>query len=90
MAKDILSELFYGRIVPWENRPINIDEFRELNQKMSRVSDEMDECLGKDAKALLDQYLSDRADMEMLFSLDSFKTGLRLGIQLMVAVYKEP
>ena len=90
MAKDVLSELFYGRIVPWENRPTNIEEFRELNQKMSQVSDELEKFLDKDAKSLLEQYLSDRADMEMLLSLDSFKTGLRLGIQLMVAVYKEP
>ena len=90
MPNDILEDLFYGKINPWENRPSNMEEFHLLNQKMSRLSDALDEQLDDETKALLDQYLSNRADMEALLSCDSFKTGFRLGVQIMMAVYKEP
>ena len=86
----ILEDLFFGKIDPWENRPSNMEEFHFLNQKMSRLSDALDELLDDEAKLLLDQYLSSRASMEMLLSCDSFKTGFRLGAQIMMAVYKKP
>lgn len=90
MPDDILDDLFFGKIDPWENRPSNMEEFHLLNQKMSRLSDALDELLDDEAKSLLDQYLSSRASMETLLSCDSFKTGFRLGAQIMMAVYKKP
>lgn len=90
MPGDILEDLFYGKINPWEDCPGNIEELRGLNQKMSQLSDILEEWLDKETRALLDQYLSNRADMEALLSRDSFKTGFRLGVQIMMAVYKEP
>ena len=90
MPGDILEDLFYGKINPWEDCPGHIEELRSLNQKMSRRSDILEERLDKETRSLLDQYLSNRADMETLLSCDSFKTGFRLGVQIMMAVYKEP
>ena len=90
MPGDILEDLFYGKINPWEDCPSHIEELRELNQKMSQLSDILEERLDKETRSLLDQYLSNRADMEALLSCDSFKTGFRLGIRIMMAVYKEP
>ena len=90
MPDDVLEDLFFGKIDPWENRPSNMEEFHLLNQKMSRLSDTLDELLDDEAKSLLDQYLSSRASMETLLSCDSFKTGCQLGAQIMMAVYKKP
>ena len=90
MPGDILEDLFYGKINPWEDCPSRIEELRSLNQKMSQLSDILEERLDKETRSLLDQYLSNRADMEALLSCDSFKTGFRLGVQIMMAVYKEP
>ena len=90
MPGDILEDLFYGKINPWEDCPSHIEELRGLNQKMSQLSDILEERLDKKTRSLLDQYLSNRADMEALLSCDSFKTGFRLGVQIMMAVYKEP
>ena len=88
MPNDILDDLFYGKIVPWENRPANIEEFRSLNQKMGKTSDILEQRLDEETRALLDQYISDRSDMEMLLSCDSFKAGFRMGVQIMLAVTK--
>ena len=90
MSNDILEDLFYGKINPWEDCPGHIEELRSLNQKMSQLSDILEGRLDKETRSLLDQYLSNRADMEALLSCDSFKTGFRLGVQIMMAVYKEP
>ena len=90
MPGDILEDLFYGKITPWEDYPGNTEELRGLNQKMSQLSEILEERLDKETRSLLDQYLSNRADMETLLSCDSFKTGFRLGIRIMMAVYKEP
>ena len=57
---------------------------------MSQLSAILEERLDKETRSLLDQYLSNRADMETLLSCDSFKTGFRLSIRIMMAVYKEP
>ena len=90
MPGDILEDLFYGKINPWEDCPGHIEELRSLNQKMSQLSEILEKQLDKEPRSLLDQYLSNRADMEALLSCDSFKTGFRLGVQIMMAVYKEP
>ena len=90
MPNDILEDLFYGKINPWEDCPGHIEELRSLNQKMSQLSEILEKQLDKEPRSLLDQYLSNRADMEALLSCDSFKTGFRLGVQIMMAVYKEP
>ena len=37
----------------------------------------------------LDQYISDRADLESMLQCDSFRTGFRLGVQLMLAACKK-
>ena len=90
MPDDVLEDLFFGKIDPWENRPSKMEEFHLLNQKMSQLSAILEERLDKETRSLLDQYLSNRADMETLLSCNSFKTGFRLGIRIMMAVYKEP
>ena len=89
MPGDILEDLFYGKINPWEDCPGHIEELRSLNQKMSQLSEILEKQHYKEPRSLLDQYLSNRADMETLLSCDSFKTGFRLGIRIMMAVYKE-
>ncbi len=90
MARDILEQLFYGEIIPWENSPENTQELKQLNQKMAQLSDALDERLDDETKALLDQYLSGRADIEAVFCCDSFKTGFRIGAQFILEVLKAP
>ena len=84
MPNDILNDLFFGKIAPWENRPENIDEFRRLNQRLGQLSNTLEERLDKETQAILDQYISDRSDLESLLQYDSFKTGFRLGVCLSI------
>ena len=89
MPNDILADLFFGKIVPWEERPDDVDTFHQLNQKMGQSSNALESRLDNETQALLEQYISDRADMESLMTCASFKIGFRLGVQLILAAYKK-
>ena len=52
MNDNILNDLFYGKIDPWEEHPTNIEEFRQLNQKMGQLSDVLESRLDDDTKEL--------------------------------------
>lgn len=90
MPNDVLDDLFYGKISPWEDRPESRDEFLALNQKLGKLSDSLDEHLTKETRELLDQCLPARADMEALLACGNFKTGFRLGARLVLEVCNEP
>lgn len=51
MPGDILEDLFYGKINPWEDCPGNIEELRGLNQKMSQLSEILEERLDKETRS---------------------------------------
>ena len=57
---------------------------------MGQLSDVLESRLDDDTKELLDQYISIRADMEMLLASESFKNGFRLGMKLLMAVLNKP
>lgn len=72
MPNDILNDLFFGKIAPWENRPENTEEFRHLNQMLGQLSNTLEERLDKETQAILDQYISDRSDLESLLQYVPF------------------
>lgn len=89
MAEDILSRLFYGQIDPWEDGPHDKEAGSKLHQEMSQFLESIEKKIDGETKELLEQYLVRRSDMSMMLQCDSFKTGFRLGIQLVLAAYKE-
>lgn len=89
MAEDVLSRLFYGQIDPWEDGPHDKEAGSKLNCEMSQFLESIEKKIDGETKELLEQYLVRRSDMSMMLQCDSFKTGFRLGIQLVLAAYKE-
>ena len=64
MPGDILVELFYGKINPWEDCPRNIEELRGLNQKMSQLKVE-----GKEKSATYRQLMGNKLQYQNMLSL---------------------
>lgn len=85
MSEDILSELFYGQIVPWEDGPRDKDTARKLNHEMSELWKYIEQKADADYLRLLEKYLDRRSDMSMMYQCDCFKTGFRIGVQLLLA-----
>lgn len=82
----ILTDFYYGRISPWERRPIQSAEGREINRK---IEDEkryliqkmsLDDCRRFQVKENL--YLQS-SDLEQF---GTFSCGFKLGTELMIAV----
>lgn len=89
MPDDILAELFFGKIVPWENGPRNKDSARRLNQEMAQLWKSIEEKAGSEVLELLEKYLALRSDMSMGLQCDCFKSGFRLGMKILMATIVE-
>lgn len=85
MGKDILDELFYGQIDPWEDEPEDIETFRRLNHEMAEIWNDIERIADSEVLTLLESYVVRRSDMAMLLQLERFKAGFRLGAQLYMA-----
>lgn len=89
MAEDILEELFYGKIDPWEDGPHDKKTGRRLNHEMAELWSKIEKKADPETLELLEQYLVRRSDMSMLLQCDCFKTGFRLGVKLLLAALPE-
>ena len=74
MEQDILEQLYFGRIVPWENRNDKTPEMERLTQ-----------LLDEDGKKILERLMDNRSELESRQILEGFKDGFRLGVQLTAA-----
>ena len=85
----ILTDLYYGRVSPWERRPAQTNEKQEVNRK---IEDErryfiqkmsLDDC--QRFQEMENLYMQS-SDIEQF---GAFTCGFRLGAKLMVAVFAD-
>lgn len=86
---DILTDLYYGRISPWERHPICSTERREIDRK---IEDEkryfiqkmpLDDCQRFQE---LENLYTQSSDTEQV---DAFSCGFKLGAELMITIFAE-
>ena len=80
MATDILDELFYGRLSPWEEIQKDDPAIAQLIHQQSEISVTLEKSLGDSERKLLSQYTESRADLETLFYCHYFKKGFLMGV----------
>lgn len=80
MATDILDELFYGRLSPWEEIPKDDSAIAQLIHQQSEISVALEKSLGDSERKLLSQYTESRADLETLLYCHYFKKGFLMGV----------
>ena len=85
MEQDILDRLYYGKIVPWENRRGNTPEMDLLSGQVDQDIQWLKKVLGDKEKEVLGHLLENASELERLQVCEGFKDGFRLGIQLVVA-----
>ena len=79
MPHDILEELFYGRLSPWEEIPNDDPSIAQLIRQQSKIRTTLEKSLGDSDKNLLSEYLESRADLEQKLYCHYFKIGFLLG-----------
>lgn len=82
MEQDILSQLYYGNIVPWENRNDKTPEMEPFSDQVDKDIQCLDNLLDDEGKKVLERLLDNSAELERLMVCEGFKDGFRLGVQL--------
>jgi hypothetical protein len=85
MEQDILNQLYYGNIVPWENRNDRTPEMEPFSDQVDKDITYLEGLLDDEGKKVLERLLDNSAELERLQVCEGFKDGFRLGVQLMAA-----
>ena len=85
MDQDILEQLYFGRIVPWENRNDKAPEMEQCSEQVYRDTEHLTQLLDEDGKKILERLMDNRSELESHQILEGFKDGFRLGVQLTAA-----
>lgn len=85
MGDDILEQLYFGRIVPWEILNDQTPEMKKLNNQVYKDVERLEKLLDDDGKALLERIMENNAERERYSVCEEFKEGFRLGVQLTAA-----
>lgn len=85
MEQDILNQLYYGKIVPWENRNDKTPEMEPLSEQVDKDIERLEKLLDDAGKKVLERLLDNSAELERQMVCEGFKDGFRLGVQLLTA-----
>lgn len=83
--QDILDQLYYGNIVPWENRNDRTSEMEPFSDQVDKDITYLEGLLDDEGKKVLERLLDNSAELERLQVCEGFKDGFRLGMQLTAA-----
>lgn len=84
--ENILEELWYGNIIPWEQFNRNDRETKELMSLLTQNCDRLTEGLTEAQKELLEKYDDCQNELSAKTERNAFICGFSLGIRLLAAV----
>lgn len=85
MEQDILNQLYYGKIVPWENQNDKTPEMEAVSEQIDQDIESLKKLLDSKEKTILERLLDNSAELERWLVCEGFKDGFRLGVQLTAA-----
>ncbi len=87
--KSVITELWYGNIIPQEDGIFNKPEFKELLDYVARHRGDLEETLTDKQKELLDKMMDNRNEFDSLAEARAFEYGFKLGAKLMLEMIKD-
>lgn len=85
MEEDIIEQLYFGRIVPWEKQVVKPPEIEQCGDQAYKDIEYLQTLLDEDGKKVLERLLDNGSEVERFQVKESFKDGFRIGMQLVVA-----
>ena len=82
---NILEQLWYGNVAPWEHSTHNDREYKELTELLCRNRDRLTEGLTEAQKELLDKYDECQNELSAKTEKNAFVQGFCLGTRLLAA-----
>ena len=87
---DIINELWYGNISPFEQCTRGDKRLKELLKLVARNREELDGTLTEKQKEILEKFEDCMNEMHSITERDAFSYGFRLGVQLMAEAFLLP
>ena len=87
---DIIRELWYGNIVPFDQCTRGDKQMKELLSLMDCNRDELEKMLTAKQKETLEKFEENITKMHGINERDAFSYGVRLGVQLMAEAFLQP
>ena len=87
MEQDILTQLYFGKVAPWEKRSGTDPEMDALRDRINATTQALGTMLSQEGREQLKQLLSDCSDLEARAVCEGFKDGYRLGTKLTAAAF---
>ena len=83
----MLHDLYYGRISPWERKPIHTQEYSELTQKINCISAHFKNLLSSEEYARFEEMQNLRAQADIIDDVTLFEYSFRLGALMMINIF---
>ena len=87
---DIIRELWYGNVAPFEQCTRGDKQLKELLKLVARNKEELDATLTDKQKETLEKFEEALNEMHSIAERDAISYGLRLGIRLMAEAFLQP
>ena len=87
MEQDILTQLYFGKVAPWEKRSGADPEMDALRDRIDTATQALEAMLPQEGREQLKRLLSDCSDLEARAVCEGFKDGYRLGTRLTAAAF---
>ena len=87
---DIIKELWYGNVSPFEQSTRGDKQLKELLKLAARNKEELDGTLTEKQKETLEKFEEALNEMHSIAERDAFSYGLRLGIRLTAEAFLQP
>ena len=87
---DIIKELWYGNVAPFEQCTRGDKQLKELLKLVARNKEELDATLTDKQKETLEKFEENMNEMHGIAERDAFSYGFRLGVQLMAEAFLQP
>ena len=85
MEGNILEQMYYGKIVPCENRKDHTPEREPFRNQIDTDTEFLKTQLDESGRKILERILDNSAELEQQAAAEGFKEGVRFGMQLMAA-----
>ena len=87
---DIINELWYGNVSPFEQCTRGDKRLKELLKLVARNREDLDATLTNKQKETLEKFEDCMNEMHSVTECDAFSYGFRLGMQLMAEAFLLP
>ena len=86
---DILRELFFGKILPYDQLHMDSAEYPEAVKESFQLEKQLKKELSEKGALLFEKFMKADSDINTEELIVSFSQGFRLGMQLMAAALRE-